>query len=312
MAPHVVVVGSANTDLVCKVERLPAPGETVLGGRFFQAAGGKGANQAVAAARLGAHVTFVARLGNDDYAEAAVAGYQDEGIDTRYIVRDPQRASGVALILVAADGENCIAVAPGANACLAPSDLAPARAAFASADVVLVQLEIPLETVAAAVALGRECGATVILNPAPAPPEGLPDRLLAQVNVLTPNQTEAALLVGQSGDDATLARALQSLGVGTVVLTRGAEGALWVGPAGAETVAAPAVSPVDTTAAGDAFNGALAVALAERAAWSDAVAWACCAGATAATREGAQPSLPTRDEVNALFGRALGQDATSR
>ncbi len=293
--PRIVTVGSANCDLVCRAERLPAPGETILGGQFFQAAGGKGANQAVAAARLGGQVTFVARLGRDDYGDRAIAGYQADGLDTRFIARDDEAPSGVALILVDQTGENSIVVAPGANARLTADDVAAAGDAFTGAQVVLCQLEVPLEAVATAVRLGRQAGATVILNPAPARP--LPRELLAGVDILVPNETEARLL---GAEESTLDR----LGVPTVVLTRGARGALLVSGGERLAVAAPLVEAVDTTAAGDAFCGALAVAVAEGRPLAEAVGRACAAGALAATVAGAQPSLPTLAQLESLLGRA--------
>jgi ribokinase len=305
MAPKVVVVGSANTDLVCLVKRLPAPGETVLGGRFVQAAGGKGANQAVAAARLGAEVTFIARLGDDTYGDDALAGYRREKIDTRFVGRDPQAPSGVALILVDEAAENVIAVAPGANESLAPAAIEAAAAAFEEAVVVLLQLEVPVATALAAARRGRAAGAQVVLNPAPMPPGGLDPELLAQIDVLTPNETEAAALValpsGEAADDEALAAALRGLGLPTVVLTRGRRGALVVTADAHFAVAAPRVAAVDTTAAGDAFNGALAVALAEQRPLPTAVRRACAAGALAATKVGAQPSLPRRAELDRLL-----------
>ncbi|MBI2302062.1 MAG: ribokinase, partial [Armatimonadetes bacterium] len=299
---RVVVVGSANTDLVCLLDRLPAPGETVLGGTFFEAPGGKGANQAVAAARLGAQVTFVARLGGDSYGDRALAGYQADGIDTRYIVRDPERPSGVALILVDSAGENSIAVASGANAALSPADIEAAEPAFAEANVVLMQLEIPLDTVAAAARLAKRQGRLVILNPAPS--RELPEALLRDVDILTPNQTEAAQLFGALGeDDEAIAERLRTCPVPTVVLTRGRQGVLAVRPDWVQAIPAPEVSAVDTTAAGDAFNGALAACLSDGYGLCLAAERACAAGALAATRAGAQPSLPTLAELEAFLAR---------
>ncbi|MCC7490755.1 MAG: ribokinase [Fimbriimonadaceae bacterium] len=291
MAAKLVVVGSANTDLVCQVPRLPQPGETVTGGTYFVAAGGKGANQAVAAARLGAAVTLVARLGDDSHGDAALAGYQTAGIDTRYLHRSPG-ASGVALILVQADGENLIAVAPGANARLTPADVASAAPAFAGAQAVLLQLEVPLPTVLAAARAGRAAGALVLLNPAPMPPDGLPPELLACCDVLTPNRGEAVAL---GGDPASLAP--------LVVVTQGAAGALVHQHGVVTAVPAPVVAAIDAVGAGDAFNGALAVGLAEGLQPLAAVRRACVAGALAATRLGAQPALPTRAEVDAWLAR---------
>ncbi len=296
MSPKIVVVGSANTDMVVRAARLPGPGETVLGGKFFTAQGGKGANQAVAAARLGAQVTFVARLGQDALGEAALSAYQKEGIDTRFVFRDREEASGVALIVVNQAGENIITVAPGANGRLSPRDVETAGEAISQADCLLVQLEIPLETVNGAVEAARRHQVRVILNPAPA--AQLPASLLKNVDVLTPNEHEAGLLAGsQSGDALELGRAIQQkLGVKDVVVTLGAQGALVVED---EPVHVPAfeIQPVDTTAAGDAFNGGLAVALGKHMELIEAVKFACAVGALSATRPGAQPSLPNLKEV---------------
>jgi ribokinase len=305
MPVKIVVVGSANTDLVCRVPHLPQPGETVLGGEFVQAAGGKGANQAVAAARLGAEVSLVARVGDDAFGDAALAGYRHEGVRTLYMQRDSKAPSGVALILVDRAGENVIAVAPGANGTLSISDVEFARPAFETADVVLLQLEIPLPTVVAAARQAREAGALVVLNPAPMPSGGLPRELLAQVSVITPNEHEAGRLVNlpADGDEDDLADALRGIGVPVVVMTRGKRGALLVDADAHFIVAAPRVAAVDTTAAGDAFNAALAVALAEQRPWPEAVRRACAAGALAATKLGAQPSLPRRTEFEALLSR---------
>jgi ribokinase len=301
---RVVVVGSANTDFVVRVPRLPTPGETVLGGAFATAAGGKGANQAVAAARLGAAVTFVARLGRDAWGDAALAGYAAEGIECHHLTRDEAHASGVALIVVDARGENLIAVAPGANAALRPGHVAAAEAAIREADVLLAQLEVPLETVAAAVALARRHGVRVVLNPAPAQP--LPDTLVAGV-VLTPNETEAARLLGEGvgpepnrSAEAAAGRLL-ARGAEAVVVTLGARGALVATAAGSRPVPGFRVEAVDTTAAGDAFNGALAAALARGEALEAAVREACAAGAVAATRAGAQPSLPRPVDLRLLL-----------
>jgi ribokinase len=302
-SPQIVVVGSSNIDMVVQVPRIPAPGETVLGGQFVMVPGGKGANQAVAAARLGAQVTFVARLGQDAFAEASLQNFAAAGIDPSFIVRDAETASGVALIFVDAGGENAIAVAPGANARLAPEDVDRAEEAIARADVLLLQLEVPIPTVAHAIALARRHGRRVVLNPAPA--QAVPEGLLAHVDILTPNETEAAMLLGDSAAGlagiAPTAEALLAQGVGTVVVTLGKEGAFVVERSGSYHVPGRYVIAVDTTAAGDTFSAALAVAWAEGRELRAAVEWATAAAALSVTRRGAQPSLPTRAEVEAFL-----------
>jgi ribokinase len=281
------VVGSSNTDLIVCTGRLPLPGETVLGGDLVTAAGGKGANQAVAASRLGAAVSFVGRVGKDMFGEQARQHLAEEGLDLGYLVEDPEAPSGVALIVVGPRGQNIIAVAPGANHRLTP------------ADVILLQLETPLETVEAAARLGhdpsREKPALVILNPAPAQP--LPAALLGQVDILTPNEHEAALLTGET-DPEKAAAALLHQGVKTVVITLGEAGALLAtSPSAMVRIPAYPVEAVDTTAAGDAFNGGLAVALVHEQNLEAAVRYASAVAAISVTRLGAQPSLPTASQV---------------
>lgn len=298
-APSVVVVGSSNTDMILKLQRIPRPGETILGGRFATAAGGKGANQAVAAARAGGHVTFVARVGQDVFGDEALEGFRNDGIQADYVVRDAAAPSGVALIFVSEDGENSIGVAPGANGHLAPEDVKRAAPAFDGASIVLMQLEIPLETVRAAADLAGRRRVPVILNPAPAQP--LPDELLRQVSILTPNQSEAELLTGIPVDGeraaAEAAQRLRDRGVKTVVVTLGAHGALVASDEATQRVPGFAVEPVDTTAAGDVFNGVLAVALAEGQPLVEAVRFASAAAAISVTKLGAQPSAPMRDAI---------------
>jgi ribokinase len=299
MKPRLLVLGSSNTDMVVRLERIPRPGETVLGGEFVTAAGGKGANQAVAAARAGGRVVFLARVGADGFGREALRGLRRDGLDVRHVVVDDAAPSGVALIFVGAEGENSIAVAPGANSRLSPADVEQAAPAFARADLVLAQLEIPLETVQAAARLARKAGARFVLNPAPARP--LPLSLLRHVAILTPNETEAERLSGVRVRDAAsaqrAARCLRRRGVGAVVLTLGAQGA-WVSSAGFEgAIPGFRVRPVDTTAAGDVFNGALGVAWAEGRDLPDAVRFANAAAALSVTRLGAQPSAPRRDEI---------------
>lgn len=304
-APSIVVVGSANTDFVVRAPRIPAPGETVTGGTFLRADGGKGANQAVAAARLGASVTFVARVGADEQGSATLAGLRSEGIDLRHLVRDAQAASGVALIMVDDDGQNAIAVAPGANARLTDDDVEAARPAIESADILLLQLETPLAAIERAVDLAADAGVPVILNPAPA--RALPDSLLARVTVLTPNEGEARSLA-RSADPPAAAAALRQRGAAHVVVTLGDAGALVCADDEPRLVPAFRIRPVDTTAAGDAFNGALAVAVGRGRPLLDAVRWACAAGALAASAPGARPSLPRSAQLDAfLRGRAVSE-----
>ncbi|MEJ2340104.1 MAG: ribokinase [Gemmatimonadales bacterium] len=310
MPPRIAVIGSSNTDLVVRAPALPAAGQTVLGTSFFSAAGGKGANQAVAAARLGAQVTLVARVGLDEFGQASLSNLRSEGIDTSFVVEDPDALSGVALIVVCDEGENAIAVAPGANALLGPEDVDRAAEAIEAADILLMQLETPMPTVACAVSRAQAAGVPVILNPAPAAPIDV--RVLRDVSVLTPNTGEAIALagVGGSGIEAArlAARQLRAAGVRRVIVTLGAEGALLEEEGTSAVRPAPPVAAVDTTAAGDAFNGALAVALAEGARLEAAADFANRAAALSTTREGAQPSLPTRPQVDA-FARDLGHSA---
>jgi len=299
MAARIVVMGSVNTDLVIRGPRIPSPGETVTGGSFLRAQGGKGANQAVAAARAGADVTFLARVGDDELGEAAIASLVGESIDVGHITRDPDHATGVALIMVDQVGENAISVAPGANARLSVGDVEAARAAIESADVLLMQLETPIPAVERAAAIAASSDTVVILNPAPARPLG--DSLLSDVDVLTPNEGESSFLSREAEPLAAAAR-LRESGVGTVVVTLGPRGALVHSGEGEFFVAGFSVTAIDSTAAGDAFNGFLAVSLAEGLDLTQAVPRACAAGALATTVPGARPSLPFRDPVDDLWG----------
>jgi ribokinase len=301
---QIVVVGSANTDLVVRVPTLPRPGETVTGGTFFSARGGKGANQAVAAARAGGSVALIACLGDDPIGDETLAALTAEGIALHAVRRVPHTPSGVALILVDERGENSIAVAPGANALLTPEQVVPSVEQLSPMDVLVAQLETPLETVLAAARAARRVGARVILNPAPA--RELPDELLQLVTVLTPNEAEAARLAEMSNVEAhapeEVATALLQRGVGAVAITLGAAGAYVATREYRELVAGHRVEVRDTTGAGDVFNGALAVALAERMPLSDAVRFANAAAAISVTRDGAQPAAPHRAEILALLG----------
>lgn len=306
MPAQILVIGSSNTDMVVQTSKLPAPGETVLGGTFLMNPGGKGANQAVAAARLGGGgihpVTFVAKVGDDVFGQQAVDGFRREGIGTTHVLTDPQHPSGVALINVDAQGENCITVAPGANAHLQPTDVDAALQAASPDALVLLQLEIPLPTVEHAVQRAAWRGLRVILNPAPA--QALPVDLFPNLYLITPNETEAETLTGIRVTDETTAEQaalkLQEMGVANVIITLGAKGAYLHTAAGATLIPTPPVTPVDTTAAGDCFNGALAVGLSEGRSLPDAVSFACRAASISVTRMGAQASMPTRREVNGL------------
>lgn len=306
----VCVIGSSNTDMVIKADKLPAPGETILGGTFLMNPGGKGANQAVAAARLSVAeppdgtvpVTFVARVGNDVFGQQAREQFAREGIRTDFILTDADEPSGVALISVDRRGENSIMVASGANARLEPAHVVPALTAQPDTAVVLLQLETPLPTVTAAARQAAGRGMRVILNPAPAQP--LAPELLRCLYVITPNETEAELLTGVRVTDETTAgqaaRHLHQAGVPNVVITLGSRGAYLSTPDGATLVPAPPATAVDTTAAGDCFNGALAVAVAEGRALPGAVAFACRAASISVTRLGAQASMPHRSAVDTL------------
>ena len=303
MTALVTVVGSLNMDLVARAPRMPEPGETIIGGDFRNVPGGKGANQAVAAARLGASVSMVGRVGRDAFGGPLLEALDADGIDHAHVIQDPQAATGVALIVVDDAGQNSIVVASGANMRFSPCDVDAAEDVIAGADALLLQLESPLETVTRAAAVAQDHGVLVILNPAPA--RDLPETLLSTVDVLIPNESETALLAGQPVDGLSQAEdaavVLLQLGVGTVILTLGERGALLAQTAGAERVPAFAVDPVDTTAAGDAFVGGFAVALAEGRRMAEAVRWGNAAGALATTKMGAQPSLPSRRAVERLL-----------
>jgi ribokinase len=303
-AASIAVLGSYNTDLIVGLERLPRPGETILGGQFHTAAGGKGANQAVAAARAGGRISFIARVGRDSFGDRAIAALRDDGIGVSHVSRDSRTPSGVALILVDQKGENSIAVASGANAGLAVSHVRQARQAIETAAILL---ETPLPSVEAAVRIAARCGTRVILNPAPA--RKLTDALLRRVSILTPNESEAEMLTGirQNGIAAAEKAALQlrRRGVPTVIVTLGAQGALVASDTGTALVRAFKVKAADTTAAGDTFNGALAVALTEGHSLEKAVQFANAAAAISVTRLGAQTSAPTRKSIDAFLRRCV-------
>lgn len=289
---RIIVVGSTNTDLVVNVPRFPAPGETVLGSDLRQVAGGKGANQAVAAARLGGDVAFIARVGDDDHGRQTLLNLQQEGIDSTHVQVTPGVASGVALISIQPEtGENSIVVAPGANACLTPADVLAAERLFSQGSVVVVSLEIPPPTVYAAIELGKRHGCIVILNPAPAQVQQNP--LLAMVDVITPNEQEATILGGTEK--------LLAAGVDRVVTTLGARGARIDSRDSTLQIEAPQCTAVDTVGAGDCFTGALAVELARDTEFIEAVRFAVAAASLKVTRHGAQSGMPRRDEVLAFM-----------
>ena len=303
MNPNVVVVGSSNTDMVVQMSALPSPGETVLGGEFVVAAGGKGANQAVAAARLGASVGLVGRVGSDMFGEQSLRNFEADGILTDYVVSDSELPTGVALIMVDDRGENMIAVASGANSAVCEADVEAAQPLFEECSVVLLQLEIPLNVVRFAAELGASLGANVILNPAPA--QALDNELLKNVSILTPNEKEAASLTGiepkdvESADAA--AREMIAAGVESVVITLGEGGAYLSTEGYSGLIPADKVVARDTTAAGDAFNGALAFAVSRGVELPEAVKFANHVGALSVTKIGAQPSLPTMEQVHSEF-----------
>ena len=300
---QILVVGSSNTDMVIKAAHLPRPGETILGGTFFMNPGGKGANQAVAIARLGGPVTFICKTGSDIFGHQSQQLFEEEGINTSYVFSDSGNPSGVALITVDEKAENCIVVASGANSNLLPSDLEKAEEAIERADLVLMQLEVPMETVCFVADIAWQKGKKVILNPAPAHP--LPADLLRHLYLITPNETEAEMITGVKITDESsageAARALSGMGVQHVIITLGSKGALIYSNGKAEMVPALKVEAVDTTAAGDVFNGALTVALSEGRSLKEAARFACKASAISVTRVGAQSSAPYRNEVD-IFG----------
>ena len=295
----IVVVGSANTDMVVKAATLPLPGETLLGGTFFMNAGGKGANQAVAAARLGGNVTLVAKVGNDIFGKQTIEGLQKENINTDFVFTGDTAPSGIALIMVNEEGENCIVVAPGANANLLPADIETVNA-INEAAIILMQLEIPLATIEAVSIKAKATNQQVIINPAPAHP--LSDELLNGLFLITPNETEATLLTGVTvTNQATASKAADiflNKGVQNVIITLGKQGAYFKNRNEQFKVAAPVVQAKDTTAAGDTFSGALTVALTENMDWQQAIQFAVTAASISVTRLGAQASVPFRNEID--------------
>lgn len=302
MAARIVVVGSFNADLVSYMQRMPRPGETVHGDSFMTGAGGKGSNQAVAAARLGADVTFIGRLGNDVFANLAYEIWNAEGVNSDYVVQDTDTATGVAPIFVDSAGENMIVVVLGANSRMKPSDIDAARGRIAAADVLLAQLEINTDMVTYALQVAKEVGVTTILNPAPAAP--IPRETIQLADYLTPNETELeSLSGGPVSDVATAARSLMTRAEQTVVVTMGARGAQVVARDQTDTVPSFAVDALDTTGAGDAFNAALAVGTAEGKSLAEALRFANATAALCVTKAGAAGSAPYRAEVDALLAK---------
>jgi len=299
----IVVVGSSNTDMIIKLKKIPRPGETLLGGEFSIAAGGKGANQAVAAARVGGDVSFIACVGEDMFGKEAIECFVNDGINVDYVNKIEQSPSGVAMLFVDEKGENSIAVASGANAQLSPTHIHQAKDTIVSAEILVMQLETPIETVSAAAQLASDNGVKVILNPAPACP--LEDEILKNISILTPNEIEAEFLTGikvkneKSANDAALS--LLNRGIQTVIITLGVQGVFVATSDIQKVVPSFNVESVDTTAAGDVFNGALAVSLAENRLLSDSVRFANAAAALSVTKLGAQPSAPKRNEVEKLL-----------
>ncbi len=295
----IVVVGSCNTDMVVKSDRLPVPGETVLGGAFMMNPGGKGANQAVAIARMGGNVTFISKTGNDLFGRQSVEMYGDENIVTDYIFSDQHLPSGVALIMVDRNGENCIVVASGANGSLSPKDIEKARNVIENADILLMQLEVPMDTVEYAAKLAHEKGIKVVLNPAPA--AFLSNELLKCLYAVIPNKTEAEMLSGIKVSDLETAKQAADIiaakGVDKVVITLGSKGALIKDGDVYSFIPADKVEAVDTTAAGDTFCGAFCVGISEGLSIEDAVKMATKAAGITVTREGAQAAIPYRKEL---------------
>ena len=302
----IIVIGSSNTDMVIRCSRLPRPGETVLGGSFMMNHGGKGANQAVAAAKLGGDTGFIGKVGDDVFGHQTVEMLTSLGIDTRFLGVSATEPSGVALINVDEHtAENSISVASGANGAIRPADIDAAEEVIASASLILMQLEIPIDTVTYAAKMAKRHGVTVVLNPAPAPSEPLPEELLENVDIIIPNKTEAEVITGIAidtpQDELRAIRSLHSKGISTVIFTLGSKGALLCQNGDCEEVPSFKVKAVDTTAAGDTFCGALCVGLSEGKEVRPAMIFANQAAAISVTRKGAQQSVPTRAEVDARF-----------
>ena len=291
---NILVIGSSNTDMTIRASRLPAPGETILGGEFKMGRGGKGANQAVAAKRLGGNVTFVCKVGNDVFGNESVQAYAAEGMDISRILRS-EKPSGTALIMVDDSGENCISVAPGANGEISVEDIRSIADLIRSASYLILQLEIPVAAVVEAAHIAHEAGVCVILNPAPA--TKLPESIFAEIDILTPNQTETAILTGISDDPDKAVARLAELGVGRIVMTRGSKGSAVYENGKCTLVDACKVNAIDATAAGDTFCGALCVGLSEGLDLVEAARFATRASALTVQKMGAQESIPYRKDL---------------
>lgn len=301
----IVVVGSSNTDMVIKSAHLPKPGETILGGKFLMNPGGKGANQAVAVARLGGDVSFVCKVGDDMFGKEAIAKYSEDHINVDHVSMSSEQPSGVALINIDQKGENCISVASGANYCLSEEDINRAEPVIKNASIVLLQLEVPIHTVAYAARMAKRYGALVVLNPAPAPKEALSSELLSNVDMIIPNSTEIETITGRCATDSESAQdaigQIVSKGVKTVIVTLGSEGTITFHDGEYKQIPAYRVEAVDTTAAGDTFCGGVCVALAEGKTVFEAVRFGTKAASICVTRMGAQGSIPFRSEMGDTF-----------
>ncbi len=304
-SPKIVVIGSANTDLVVRVPHLPDRGETVLGGEYSSAGGGKGANQAIAARRLDAEVTFVGRVGRDSFGDAIIAAFEAEGMSTEYVVRDEDARAGVALILVEGSGENMIAVAPGSNARLTPQDVEAAISPILYSKLVVAQLEVPIDAVRSGFEIAHRFGTTTILNPSPVPEYSLPLDIYPLVDVMVANRDEASKLshidVVDRNSAELAGRMIMAWGTGSVIITLGSEGSLVVNKDQVTEIPTYEVDVVDTVGAGDAFIAGIAVALGSGGEIERAAKLATAAAALATTKQGAQPSLPTIAEVAAFI-----------
>jgi ribokinase len=298
---NILVIGSLNADLVVRAKRFPLPGETIQGENLVTIPGGKGANQAVAAARLGARVAMIGRVGADAFGSALIDNLTQNKVDSRHVIRDDSTSTGTAIIIIDSQGQNRIILSPGANARIASSDIRPEY--FSGSSLLLLQFEIPIETVIHSANLAKEKGLVVLLNPAPA--QSLPDELLRTADYILPNETELGLLTGNTISDLSSVEvaglSLMARGANNVIVTLGAKGALIMNKGGVKLIPAFNVKVVDTTAAGDAFIGGLAVGLLNGRSLEDAVQYGCACGALAVTKFGAQPSLPSAEDVNKIL-----------